>query len=300
MNTQTTFNFNLPDIDAPTLQSSAMILRLHISVYTGRKIDKKTREEVLVDKGAKTKAAASVYKSLFAGDADLDAINAFAAKARRDVAFITSPWADNGDRLVSTRNYFEVAELLSSLRREFYVLRDRFRDNYTIKVGAAAFALGDLFDRSEYPLPDEIMGRFSFAYSFEPVPSSNDFRVDLQNDAIEMLKSHYQKTAQERLQAAMGDVWERVIGEVTRLRDKLVLPEDGRRPRIFASTFEGFKDLVGSLEALNITNDPRLEDVRVQLKNVLEPIDIDSIRESDEVRESVKENMQRVLDKFSM
>jgi hypothetical protein len=144
------------------------------------------------------------------------------------------------------------------------------------------------------------MGRFSFAYSFEPVPSSNDFRVDLQNDAIEMLKSHYQKTAQERLQAAMGDVWERVIGEVTRLRDKLVLPEDGRRPRIFASTFEGFKDLVGSLEALNITNDPRLEDVRVQLKNVLEPIDIDSIRESDEVRESVKENMQRVLDKFSM
>jgi hypothetical protein len=201
---------------------------------------------------------------------------------------------------VSTRNYFEVADLLSSLRAEFNQLVHRFETNYSLKVSNAAFVLGDLFDRNEYPLPEVIMGKFSFTYSFEPVPSSNDFRVDLQNEALEALRQHYKQTATDRLQMAMGDVWSRVIDEVTRLRDKMIVPEEGKRPRIFASTFEGFKDLVGSLDALNITNDPRLEDVRVHLKNALDPVDLDSIRESDDVRVAVRENMQRVLDKFSV
>ena len=51
---------SLPAIEAPTLQSSAMLLTLNISMYTGRKADKKTKDEVLIDKGARAKNAASV------------------------------------------------------------------------------------------------------------------------------------------------------------------------------------------------------------------------------------------------
>lgn len=290
----------LPAIETPSLQSSAMLLHVNISMYTGRKADKKTKEEVISDKGARTKNAASVYKSLFAGDADLEAIGTFAAKARRDIAAVTLPWSDSGVRMVSTRNFFEVSQLLSSLRVEFEALVSKFVSGYALKVSNAAFALGDLFDRSEYPDPAEIRHRFAFNFSFEPVPSSNDFRVDLHNEAVEMLKSHYSKTAQQRVDAAMQDVWQRVMDEATRLRDKLIVPEEGKRPRIFESTFDGFKDLIGSLHALNITNDPDLEATRVQLKNTLDNVDIGSIRESDEVREAVKAQMQRVLDKFSL
>jgi len=293
-------DMTLPQVQAPTLQSSAMILRLSISMYTGRKADKKTKEEVVADKGAGSRAAASVYKSLFAGDADLDAINTFQAKARKRVADMTVPWTDGGDRLVSTRNYFEVAKELASLRSEFERLVGVFVSGYATKVSNAAFALGDLFDRNEYPQPAEIWHKFAFVYSFEPVPDAGDFRVDLQNDAINELRTQYQQAAQDRLNAAMQDVWQRVMSEVTRLRDKMIVPEKGKRPRIFESTFDGFKELVGSLEALNITNDPRLNDVRVQLKNALEPVDIESLRDSDDVRASVKSQMQSVLDKFAI
>ena len=293
-------DMTLPEVKAPTLQSSAMILRLHISMYTGRKADKRTQQEVVADKGAKTKSAASVYKSLFAGDADLEAINTFQAKARKQVADMTVPWSDGGERLVSTRNYFEVAGVLSSLRNEFDLLVSRFIINYGNKVSNAAFALGDLFDRSEYPNPNEIHHKFAFTYSFEPVPTHDDFRVDLQNETIQTLREQYQQAAQQRLDAAMQDVWDRVMAEVTRLRDKMIVPEGGKRPRVFESTLDGFKQLIGSLDALNITNDPRLEDMRVELKNTLEPVDIESLRESDEVRETVHIKMQSVLDKFSM
>ena len=286
--------------NVPTLQSSAMILRLHISTYTGRKADKKTREEVVADKGAKSKSAASVYKSLFAGDADLDAINTFQAKARKRIADITVPWSDSGDRLVSTRNYFAVAKELSSLNTEFDDLVDVFASGYSTKISSSAFALGDLFDRSEYPPVEEIRSKFKFSYSFEPVPTHNDFRVDLQNEAIETLRSQYESVSEQRLKAAMQDVWSRVIDEATRLRDKLIVPEEGSRPRIFETTFDGFKDLIDSLDALNITRDAELDSVRVNLKNTLETVDIKSIRESDEVRNAVRNKMQSVLDKFAM
>lgn len=293
-------DMQLPTVNAPTLQSSAMVLRLSISMYTGRKADKKTREEVVTDKGAKAKGAASVYKSLFAGDADLEAIQTFQAKARRDINFVTVPWSDSGERLVSTRNYFEVSKQLSSLRSEFEQLVDKFVAGYALKVSNAAFALGDLFDRAEYPDPAEIQTKFAFRYSFEPVPDAGDFRVDLQNEAVDLLRKQYQQAASDRLNSAMGDVWSRVISEVTRLRDKLIVPEEGKRPRLFESSFDGFKQLIGSLEALNIVNDSRLEDVRVQLKNAIEPVDLTSLRESDDVRKSVHSKMQDVLDKFSI
>lgn len=285
---------------APTLQTSSMILRLHISMYTGRKADKKTREEVLADKGARSKGAASVYKSLFAGDQDLDSITAYASHARRRVAALTVPWGDNGDRLLATKSFFDVSAELSSLRAEFEARVALFSVNYGNKISNAAFALGDLFNRDEYPHPDEIVHKFAFSYSFEPVPDSGDFRVDLQNDALTMLRESYQKAADQRLEAAMQDVWTRVIDETTRLRDKMIVPDKGNRPRIFETTLDGFKELIGSLDALNITNDPQLETIRVQLHNALDPLDIDSLRESDSVRVVVKEQMQRVLDKFAM
>jgi hypothetical protein len=175
-----------------------------------------------------------------------------------------------------------------------------FSYNYGTKIGNAAFALGDLFDRNEYPHPDEITHKFAFGYSFEPLPDSGDFRVDLHNDALDMLRASYQKASDQRLEAAMQDVWGRVIEETTRLRDKMIVPEQGNRPRIFETTLDGFKELIGSLDALNITNDPQLEIIRTQLHNALDPVDIDSLRESDSVRGAVKEQMQRVLDKFSM
>jgi hypothetical protein len=289
----------LPDVDAPTLQTSAMVLRLHISMYTGRKSDKKTQQEVVADKGATNKQAASVYKSLFAGDQDLDAINALQARARREIAAVTLPWSDSGERLVSTRNFFEVSGALSSLRADFDQAVALFVRNYAVKVGNAAFALGDLFDRTEYPDPNDITHKFSFNYSFEPVPTHNDFRVDLSNETVEVLKSHYQKAANDRLSAAVQDVWERVITETTRLHDKLIVPESGARPRIHATTLDGFKGLIDSLEALNITNDTNLETTRVNLKNTLDAVDIDSLRESDSVRNAVREQMQSVLDRFN-
>jgi len=286
--------------EVPTLSSSAMILRLTISMYSGRKADKTSRDEITSNAGATNKRAASVYKSLFAGDADLEAINQYQAKARRRIAFLTVPWGDNGDRLVPTASFMSIGRELQDMHDEFDRLVELFVSGYAQKVSNAAFTLGKLFDRAEYPDPMDIRHRFSFRYSFEPVPEAGDFRVDLQNEAIAELKREYDSLSQRRLESAVEDVWNRVIGEVTALRDKLApQSEDAKRRRpIYESTFAGFRELLETLDALNITGDPQLTSAGQDAERALRDIDIESLRESDEVRQTVHNKMQSILDRL--
>jgi hypothetical protein len=291
----------MQDIDTtnvPTLQSSAMLIDLHIGTYTGSKTDNQTRDEVTATKRAGSKRAHSVRKHLFAGDADLDAINVYIAQTRKRLLASTLPWSDSGSRMLSTKTFFDLSKLLSLWRADYYVLVDRFVDNFALKVSNAAFALGDSFDRNEYPTADQVREKFTFEYVFSPIPSAGDMRVDLPAEALDIVRAQYAKVSDQRLEAAMADAWDRVLEMARYIKAKVTTGEDGVKPRIFASSIEQAKELTELLVGLNITNDPQLEAARVALKNALDPVDRDSLRDSDEVRDSVRIKMDALLSKF--
>jgi len=54
------------------------------------------------------------------------------------------------------------------------------------------------------------------------------------------------------------------------------------------------------LKSLNVLDDPKLEEARRQLELSLENVDIKSLRESPELRESVKTKMNDLVDKFQL
>ena len=284
--------------NVPTLQSSAMLIDLHIGAYTGSKSDNQTRDEVTVAKRAGSKRAHTVRKHLFAGDADLDAINTYIAQIRKKLLLHTLPWADSGTRMLSTKSFFELSALLSSWRVDYYQLVDRFVDNFNLKVSNAAFALGSSFDRDEYPTPDQVRSKFTFSYVFSPVPSAGDLRVDLPAEALDVVRAQYAKVSDQRIEAATKDAWDRVLEMARYIKAKVTTGEDGKRPRIYESSLEQAKELTEVLVALNITNDPELEAARLALKNALDPVDCGSLRESDEVRDSVRIKMDALLSKF--
>ena len=94
-----------PNINAPSLSSSAMLVELSISVWTGRKKDKQATADVTMSNHAKTGVAA-VNKKLMADCAELDAIQKFAASVRTFHYSATLPWTDTGIRIVPTAKYF--------------------------------------------------------------------------------------------------------------------------------------------------------------------------------------------------
>ena len=282
-----------------SLSSSAMLLDLNISVYTGRKQDKATANEVSLAKGARA-SATSVHKNLFAEDDDLAAINSYAGLVRTWLYQVTLPWSDTGTRLVPTKAFFDISHELNQHEQEFNKLVDRFVNNYSTKVAAQAFKLGKLFDSKEYPDASDLHKKFALRYHFTPVPESGDFRVDIPAEAAQQLKDKFEATMRDRLEDAMIAPWDRLYEEVVHIRNKMIPKEDGKPSKLFASMLENALRLCETLKSLNVLDDPKLEEARRQLELSLENVDIKSLRDSPELRESVKVKMNDLVEKFQL
>ncbi len=284
-----------------SIQSSAMLLDISISVFTGRKSDKKTGDEVAAAKGAGNRQATSVQKHLFAGDKDLTDINTYANWCRVRVAQLTLPWTDTGTRLLPTRQFFMVKAELDTMQAEFDRRVDVFVNGYAQKISNAAFALGQLFDRNEYPTPDQVRGKFAFRFHFSPVPSSGDFRVDIPAQAMDEVRAQFMQQADERIKQAVDSVWTRIYETAKTLQYKMTEPAQGSnttRPRLHESTVEQANELVDLLDGLNIFDDPDMRQMQNELREALQVGDIRSLREDVEVRAQVRSKMDSILSKF--
>lgn len=277
-----------------------MLLDMHLSVYTGRKQDKVTAAEINISKNTRSSKAASVYKSLFTEDKDLEAIASYAGKVRTWLYGVTLPWADSGTRLVPTKNFFDITHELAEHEREFNSLVDTFINNYGVKVSSQAFKLGKLFDPKEFPDAGELVHKFGFNYTFTPVPQSGDFRVDIPAAAAQQVVAQFEKEQNKRIQEAMREPWDRLYQEISHIKDKMIDKDDGKPQKLYQSMLDNALGLCEALKSLNLLDDPDLEAARRSLEQSLTDIDIVSLRKSPEVREAIKIKMQDLTDKFSL
>lgn len=282
-----------------SIASSAMLVELSIKGWTARKLDKKVSAEVDVAKGTKTQAG-NYNKNLLAGTGFLDTITKYAANARAWHISQTLPWSDSGMRLLPASNFLSYKEQLGELERNYQALVDKFIYAYPNLVSAAAFQLGNLFDRNEYPDADKIASKFSFAYNFFPVPTAGDFRVDIGEESKQQIIESCNRAYEERINNAMGEAWERLHKCLSNISERLTINSDGT-PKIFRdSLVQNAHELCDLLTHLNITKDPKLEDARKELFSAIGHHDADSLRGNPQAKETVKLKIDEILNKFSL
>ena len=280
-----------------SIGSSAMLVELSISTWTARKLDKKVSAEVDLAKGTKT-SAVNVNKNLLAGTGFLDTITKYAANARAWHLSQTLPWSDNGQRLLPVSNFIEYKEQLGKLNDNFDALVDKFIDAYPNLVTAAAFQLGDLFNRDEYPEADAIARKFKFSYNFFPVPQAGDFRVDIGEEARKEIEASCNRMSDSRIEGAMKDAWSRLHEHLLRMSERLDYGDADKK--IFRDTLvENAVELVDMLKHFNITRDPKLEQARLDLKSAIGVYDAEMLRELPEARQAVKTKVDEILSKFN-
>jgi hypothetical protein len=277
---------------------SALLVTVNIGLYSGRKKDSRTQAEVVHSKNSGSARAASVYKSLFADCAELDAIVKFQARARKRHYMLTLPWNDNGVRLLPGTALLDYQAEMRRYEQEYSQLCQAFLVKYDTLVAAAAFQLGALFDRSEYPTRDKVAAQFHFTVSYDPVPTSGDFRLDIESQVQRELVAQYEARMVDQLAAAQNDAWTRVYEALGRFRDRLTLNEDGTR-RVFQETMvSNAQELCEVLTHLNITKDPKLEAARAQLQRMLDGLDVKELRKEEGVRLEVLHTTNKILDAF--
>lgn len=276
--------------------SNAMLIDLNISVWTGRKMDKKVSEEVDASKGTKARAG-NYHKKLMAGSNKLENIQKIVTAVRSWNYQQTLPWSDGGSRLLPMKNFFNYKETLNNYENQFNQAVDEFITEYPQLVSGSAFTLGDLFDRGEYPTADSLKDKFKFKFVFSPVPDAGDFRIDVEDSAKAELEEQYKSYYEQKLADAMADAWTRLHETLTHISERLDYTDENKK-KFWDSTITNATELCSLLSNLNVTNDPKLEDARQKLEKALVGIEPSDVRESEAIRSSVKSKVDNILSMF--
>lgn len=284
------------------IDTCALLVELNVSQWTARKLDRSTTDELVSNKHAQAKGAARVNKHLFAGRSELEVVSQHITETRSYVYDNTLPWSDSGIRLLPSAKFMEFNTKLQEAEDKFYGLVTEFVTVYPSLITAQAMALGDMFNRNDYPHPDDIEHRFRFNVNYMPVPASGDFRVDIGNDAQEELRKKLANLADERVESAMKDIKTRLVEHLKRMSDRLSVDyiNGEAKPRKFHdSLLDGAHDLCDLAQSLNIINDPQLEEARKALKQAIGGVDVKDLRKDIPTRTDIKAQVDDVLSKFS-
>lgn len=272
------------------LTEKAMLVNVHISQWTARKYDKSVSKKVEEDYHAKD---AGRYNKILVAVEEIQKIQKAVNTSRIFHYTNTLPW-DNftGDRLLPATNYMKYMEKMRELKNNMEEIVDRFIKVYPDLIEDAKIRLNGMFNSEDYPDPAYIKEKFSFDISIKPIPLSNDFRVSLNNEEIEHIKTNLEIRIKENLDKGMKDLWNRLYNTVKHMVDKL-----SEQDSIFRNSLvDNIVDLCSLLPNLNVTNDSNLEKLRQEVESRLCIFSPNDLRNNEDDRRQVVEDASKILE----
>jgi hypothetical protein len=252
------------------IRNYATLCKLKVRKWGGRVKDKKAARQSARDMGA-VDGAYSTYKRLFAGVEDrLRAVNSVLDAARTRHYELTLPWSvtgsddkgrRDGPRLMANTLFMEyVTEMGQAKQQKDQVLAELERA-YPSMLVEAKKNLGNGFDIKQYPTSAEIKDYFDLEFEFMPVPLGVDYK-GLPRQQIGALANKLNKSMQQCMENALRDVWARLYSRVQKMQERLSNPK-----HIFHDTLvSNMRELAATVEHLNATKDPRIENIRKQIE----------------------------------
>ena len=236
------------------IQNKAMLATLCIQQWHARKTDKDVTQEVETKHGAHDSGRFS--KALVSKDL-LAPIAKFTSRLREWHYGMTLPWTDNGARLLPATMFLDYSTKVRQAKTDYANLVDAMVRAYPAEVQAARARLGTMYNPDDYPDPSDLSAEFKIGVEFTPVPTSSDFRVDLNNEAMDEIKQQITDSVHLRQEEAVKATFTRVREVVSKMDDRLSDPK-----AIFKDTLvSNVGDLCKVLDGLNITGDVRIDEI---------------------------------------
>jgi len=280
--------------DIHLITERAMIVTLSISRWEGYRLDKEASRKVTEENGAASDAA-RVNKHLVPKEALADVVAA--ANTLRDFVYTnTLPWRDQGGRLLSRKLYMGFIEQYERLKTRFDEAVNEFlTEKYPVAMEQAAFRMGELFKREDYPSAAELRYRFRATLDLEAIATPNDFRVQLDQAHVERVRASMEEAALRRVQNAQSDVWRRLIERVGNFAERLATPD-----AVFRDSLVGnIQELLEMVPGLNVLDDPDIERVRQEISMKLTGHSAKDIRSDPALRQELSGEAKQIVDKMA-
>lgn len=293
-------NTHTPNLSASNLLATrALLVSLSISSWSARKHDRSATDQI--HQANQADSDAGRYNKLLLPKDALKDIQSIVNATRTDFIERTLPWANDGMRIMSATGYLAHVEWFRKQQTAFDKAVNEFVQNYERHVAAREKALGALFNPHDYPTQAEIKRRFCMTMTNWPVPSSDDFRVNISDTQADQIRQEIEASVKSATDNAVRDVYRRVSDVLERMVERLnaykPATKKGERPEgVFRdSLVENVKDLINILPSLNITGDEKLAAMANQLRP-LTSYEPSTLRQNTQARTETAQAAQAVLD----
>ena len=280
---------------ASPLSRKAVLVAVNISQWTARKLDRKVTDETN-ERYHAADDAGRFNKLLIAAD-HLEEMTKLVSQARALHYSMTHPWADKGPRILPNKLFSKFSDEFRVLKRDFHAAADRFAAVYPALIEERKSKLNGMFNEADYPPAQEIRSKFKLDLQVLPFPDVDDFRSDLDDDTVAEIKAQLTTTTANVLNNAVKTTVERIVKHVGHMATKLAEfdPEDRTKNTFRDSLVENVRELAELLPALNITDDPKLNEIAVRIKRELCVEDAKDLRDNDLAREAVAKSADEIV-----
>jgi len=263
------------------INERAMLVRLSISQWYNRVVDRKVSNEIAVKYEVTTREDRYV-KSLLSKTA-VRHIQRAISELRAFHYANTLPWQDDSVRILSSGNFFPYQQGIVARRQKLEEAVNEFVENYPKWLEHARKTKKGLFDETQYPTAAGIRDHYKVDISFLPFPNASDFRVDIDKEELGRIKKETELALTKALASANRHLVERLYERVYLLYSALSTPE-----RIFRdNTVTSILETADLVERLNVTGDPQVNLAVAASRAALQDVRPDMLRSSSEFRGKV-------------
>ncbi len=281
------------------IANSAVLVRLNIGVWGASKRNKDLEAEVARNKNADPKAI-RMYDNMMVGSTGHKDIQKHAANTRLWHTGMTLPWDERGYRLCPTSLFLDYKSQHNIKRDTFNAMKDTFRVKYFSYRETAKAYRGDMFNEYDYPSVAEALSKFSWNFTVAPVPESGHLCIDLPEKEMEEVRASCDVEVERRIAEGVKENEKRLLKELEGISKKCTDTgdEDESEKRWHDSFVSNPLHLCRMLKHTNLTADPKIEEARLRLEQLMEGKDKDMFKDDPQVRETVKKEVDSIIKSY--
>ena len=288
-----------------SLATSAVLVSVDVNVWSATKQDRVISDEVTKGKNA-DQSAGRFVKNLLADNQHHKKVSNYRQTIYNWLKRSTYRW-NNSQDLLPVLSLEKFKTEYQEHEAEFYRLLDDFIAHYSSIVSDMAFKQGDMFNRNDYPDVQEVRNKFGIRLFVAEVPTQ-DFRCAVANDIADDLKQQYESQAEEIVTGIFSQQAERLTELLQSISHCCGVQEISvtgtadmktKKRKIYDTTIEKARELAGLYKDFNLTGSTQLQEASQKLEEALSGVSAELIRDSDAVRNKVKDDVDSILSKFS-
>lgn len=262
------------------ISRKGMLVTLNMSRWGNTKRDKSASDETCTRAGAEVEVG--LFTKRLLESSKMRPITTIESRARNAVYHYSMPWLDSGVRLLPAELYVALDRKLVELKRQHEDAVASLLDEYDDLVAAAPARLQGLFCASDYPSRDTLQRKFSFEFSYLPVPEGGDFRLDSSRADLDRLKAQYDEQTHKREAELSAGIARRVAQVAANFASKIV------PGKVFRDNVGGeLREMADIINGLNVLNDPRIAEIASELKVLCDRVNPQELRDDKNSRGKV-------------